>query len=80
MFAFNYYLLGSVAEELLISFLGLASDAMEFQLQRETLVWGLLEAVEELTSVWPPLSVSPAGSSTVRISCVSHECLLRKPC
>ena len=38
MFAFEYHLLGSVGEEILIPALDLASDAIEIQFQQKTLV------------------------------------------
>ena len=43
MFAFEYHLLGSVGEEVLNPSLGFASDAIEIQLQQETLVWDLVK-------------------------------------
>ena len=47
MFAFEYHLLGSVGEEILIPALNLASDAIEIQFQQETLVWDLVKAFEK---------------------------------
>ena len=68
MFVFDYHQLGSVGEEVLNSSFGLASDAIEIQLHQETLVWGLVKGLRAATS------------STNRITYVSQERLLRKPC
>ena len=70
MFAFDYHLLGSTGEEVLNPSLCLASDAIEIQLQQETLLSDIVKGFQDLkksggiTSVWLFLSISSERSST----------------
>ena len=65
MFTFDYQLVDFVGEEVHNPSVGPASDATEIQLQQGMLLWDLSMAFEKssrTTSVWPPLSISPARS------------------